>query len=218
MEERELKTIIESVLLVSADPLSIERLRDLMEGIDRGRILQALDSIREEFMVHGHGFQLIEVGGGYQLTTVPESAPWVRRLEKIKSSSKLSKAALEVLAIVAYRQGITRPEIEAIRGVDCGGVLKSLMERRLVRIEGRKETVGRPLMYGTSKEFLLAFGLNDLSQLPSLKEFQELTEGEINLLSPTGRSGVAASDRSPDFVVPSDGMTETPADAVSVPE
>ena len=211
MEERELKTILESVLFISSEPLSLDKLREVLEAAERGKILEALDAIREDFIAQGHGFQIVETGGGYQMTTIPESAPWVKRLEKIRTSSKLSKAALEVLAVIAYRQGVTRPEIEAIRGVDCGGVVKSLMERRLVRIIGRKETVGRPLVYGTSKEFLLAFGLKDLSELPSLKEFKELTENGTETAYPPAVPPESVGP-SPVLSAPSFGSPELASD------
>jgi segregation and condensation protein B len=123
---------------------------------------------------------LVEVAGGYQLTTKQECAPWIRRLEEIRTASRLSKPALETIAIIAYKQPITRPEIEEIRGVDTAGVIKTLLERRLIKIAGRREAVGRPLLYGTTKEFLEYFGLRDLSGLPSLKEFKEVAQAEAD--------------------------------------
>jgi segregation and condensation protein B len=118
------------------------------------------------------------VAGGYQLATRPENAAWIRKFRSVKVSSKLSKPALETLAIVAYKQPITRSEVEAIRGVNIGGIMRNLMERRLVKIVGKKDVPGKPMMYGTSLEFLQYFGLKDLSALPTLKEFQELEAGE----------------------------------------
>jgi segregation and condensation protein B len=121
---------------------------------------------------------LAEVAGGYQLATRPENVSWIRKFKSVKVSAKLSKPALETLAIVAYKQPITRMEVEAIRGVNIGGIMRNLMERRLVKIVGKKDVPGKPMLYGTTLEFLQYFGLKDLSALPTLKEFQELEAGE----------------------------------------
>jgi segregation and condensation protein B len=121
---------------------------------------------------------LAEVANGWQLATCPDQAPWVRKFKTVKVTTRLSRPALETLAIIAYKQPVTRPEIEAIRGVNIGGIVRNLMERRLVKIVGKKDVAGKPLLYGTSAEFLQYFGLKDLSALPTLKEFQELEAGE----------------------------------------
>lgn len=178
MEDQEVKPIIEALLFVSPEPVSIERLQEVLEGIDQARIQSLLGMMANEYEQNGHGLQLVEVAGGYQLTTKQECAPWIRRLDEIRTASKLSKPALETLAIIAYKQPITRPEIEEIRGVDTSGVIKTLLERRLLKITGRREAAGRPLLYGTTKEFLGYFGLRDLSGLPSLKEFKEVAQAE----------------------------------------
>jgi|SRR5579863_7827862 len=173
MEEGELRAIIEGVLFMSEEPLSVERLSDVLEGADKERILVALTDLEVAFRQAERGLQIVQVAGGYQIVTRPEIAPWIKRLEKIKSANRLSKPSLEALAIVAYRQPATRAEIEEIRGVDSAGVLKTLVDRRLVKIVGRKEIVGRPMMYGTTRDFLGYFGLPDLSALPILKEASE---------------------------------------------
>ena len=178
MEDQEAKPILEALLFVSPEPISIERLQEVLEGMARARIQSLLKTLTEEYEQNGHGLQLVEVAGGYQLTTKPECAPWVRRLDEIRTASRLSKPALETLAIIAYKQPVTRPEIEEIRGVDTAGVIKTLLERRLIKITGRREVVGRPLLYATTKEFLEYFGLRDLSGLPSLKEFKEVAQAE----------------------------------------
>jgi segregation and condensation protein B len=180
MEDQEAKPIIEALFFVSPEPVSIERLQEVLEGIDRARIQSLLEGLTREYEQNGHGLQLVEVAGGYQLTTKQECAPWIRRLEEIRTASRLSKPALETIAIIAYKQPITRPEIEEIRGVDTAGVIKTLLERRLIKIAGRREAVGRPLLYGTTKEFLEYFGLRDLSGLPSLKEFKEVAQAEAD--------------------------------------
>ncbi len=180
MEDNELKSILESLLFVSTEPLVLDQLdRVLMlqgqELADKERVLGIMQKLQEEYREMGRGLQLVEVAGGYQLTTRPENAPWVKQLHAVRTASRLSRPALETLAIVTYRQPVTTPEIEAIRGVDCSGVLKTLLERRLIRIVGRKEAVGKPMLYGTTQEFLQHFGLRDLSELPPLKDLEEVT-------------------------------------------
>jgi segregation and condensation protein B len=178
MEDQEAKPIIEALLFVSPEPVSVERLQEVLEGMDRTRIQSLLEIISNGYEQNGHGLQLVEVAGGYQLTTKQECAPWIRRLDEIRTASRLSKPGIETIAIIAYKQPITRAEIEEIRGVDTSGVIKTLLERRLIKIAGRREAAGRPLLYGTTKEFLEYFGLRDLSGLPSLKEFKEVAQAE----------------------------------------
>ncbi len=146
------------------------------------RSKQALVSLSHDYEQEGRGLQLAEVAGGYRIMTKAEFAPWLKRLEKVKAPSKLSRSALESLAIIAYKQPIVRAEVEQIRGVETSGVIRTLLERKLVRIVGRKEEPGRPIMYGTTKFFLEHFGLRDLSQLPPLREFRELGESEQAML------------------------------------
>lgn len=174
MDDRELKPILEAVLFVAGEPLSLNRLCQVFDGVDGTRIAACLDELRDEYRRAGRGLDVVEVAGGYQLATIGEAAPWLRKLAVAKSPSRLSKPALETLAIVAYKQPLTRPEIESIRGVDVAGVVKTLMDRRLVKIVGRKDLPGRPMMFGTTKEFLHAFGLKDLSDLPTLRDFAEI--------------------------------------------
>ncbi len=178
MENRQLKSAIESLLFIAGNPISLDRLKGIFEDAASEEIEAQLDALGQEYDTRGSGIMLAEVAGGYQLATRPENAVWIRRFRSVKVSSKLSKPALETLAIVAYKQPITRSEVEAIRGVNIGGIMRNLMERRLVKIVGKKDVPGKPMMYGTSLEFLQYFGLKDLSSLPTLKEFQELEAGE----------------------------------------
>jgi segregation and condensation protein B len=178
LEDQQLKSAIESVLFVAGAPVSADRLGGLFEEATQEQIETQLAAIREECDSRGSGIMLAEVAGGYQLATRPENASWIRKFRSVKVSSKLSRPALETLAIVAYKQPITRTEVEAIRGVNIGGIMRNLMERRLVKIVGKKDIPGKPMMYGTTPEFLQYFGLKDLSALPTLKEFQELEAGE----------------------------------------
>lgn len=180
--ERELKAILESLLFVSPEPLSAVRLVSVLGDVTKAEVERTLRSLGEELEQEGRGIRLAEVAGGYRLVTKQEYAPWIKRLDKAKSATKLSRSALESLAIIAYKQPLVRSEIEEIRGVETSGVVRTLLERKLVRIVGRKEVPGRPIMYGTTKFFLEHFGLNDLSQLPPLREFKELGEAEQALL------------------------------------
>ena len=179
---RELKAIVESLLFVSSEPLSVQRLLAVIGDVTKAEVTQALQSLGEELEQEGRGLRLAEVAGGFRLLTKQEYAGWIKRLDKSRSTAKLSRSALESLAIIAYKQPIVRSEIEEIRGVETSGVVRTLLERKLVRIVGRKEVPGRPIMYGTTKYFLEHFGLNDLSQLPPLREFKELGESEQAML------------------------------------
>lgn len=171
-----IKPIIEALLLVSQTPLTLERICQVVAEADRSAVRGAIEALQEEYRAPGRGLLIAEVAGGYQLRTRPETAEWIRRLARPKTS-RMSRAALETLAIVAYKQPITRPELEELRGVDSGAVLATLLERRLIRIIGKKDAPGRPLVYATSREFLETFGLRDLSGLPSLAEIAALSEG-----------------------------------------
>ena len=179
---RELQGIVESLLFVSQDPLSIQRLAAIIGDVSKAEIAQALQGLGEELAREGRGIRLVEIAGGFRLVTKQEYGSWIKRMDKTKSAAKLSRSALESLAIIAYKQPIVRGEIEEIRGVETSGVVRTLLERKLVRIVGRKEVPGRPIMYGTTKYFLEHFGLNDLSQLPPLREFKELGESEQAML------------------------------------
>ena len=198
LEDRELKAILETLLFVSAEPMPIERLMVVLGEVSKHEVKQALQALREEMDRQGRGVQLVELAGGYQIVTRMEYAPWVKRLAKMKAAPKLSRMALESLAIIAYKQPIVRSEIEQIRGVEVSTVLRTLLERKLIRMVGRKDVPGRPIMYGTTKLFLQQFGLSDLSQLPPLREFKELGEAEQALLPvedglPVGEQGAVAT-------------------------
>ncbi len=170
----ELVRAVEALLLASPEPISPEALRDVT-GAGAAPLQTALAAIAERFCDGRSGIVLVEVAGGWQLRTAPGQAAAVRKLLRVRPQ-RLTRAALETLALVAYRQPVTRAEVEDVRGVDCGAVLKALLERRLLRILGKKEEIGRPLLYGTTREFLEFFGLPALDQLPTLREFQELSE------------------------------------------
>ncbi len=168
----ESRAVIEAFLFVAGTPLSLDKLADLAQ-IDKAEIKDIVTTLTEQYNQPGCGIRLLEVAGGYQLRSDPTLAPWLRRLQK-ERVQRLSAAALETLAIIAYRQPVTRVEIEYLRGVDSGGVMKTLLERNLLRILGKKDVPGRPLLYGTSRYFLELFSLKDLNDLPTLKEFAAL--------------------------------------------
>ncbi len=177
-----LKGIVEAILFVSGEPISVDRLQGVVEGVSRAELMSALRALQEDYAAEGRGLQVVEVAGGFQIATRPDCAPWIKRLEKAKAGAKLSRSAMETLAIIAYKQPLVRAEIEQIRGVDTAGVLKTLLDRRLIRIVGRKDIPGRPIMYGTTKQFLQAFGLKDLAGLPALRDIKDLKEAEQFIL------------------------------------
>ncbi|MDF0644674.1 MAG: SMC-Scp complex subunit ScpB [Nitrospira sp.] len=180
--QMELTAILEALLFVSGEPLALARLASTIGTVSKAEVQQALGRLRDQLAHDGRGIQLVQVAGGYRLATKADCAPWLKRLEKAKAAQRLSRSALESLAIIAYKQPLVRAEIEEIRGVETSGVIRTLLERKLVRIVGRKEVPGRPIMYGTTKYFLEHFGLQDLSQLPPLREFKELGEAEQAML------------------------------------
>ena len=175
MDEERLKAVLESLLFASGEPVSLARLAAVLEPATKEAIRKALADLKADFHREGRGVMLDEVAGGYQLRTPKEHALYVRKLLAARPP-RLSRPMMETLAIIAYRQPITRPEIEQLRGVDCGAVLDTLTERRLVKIAGRKEAPGRPIMYATTAEFLQTFGLKDLDSLPDLGELREVEQ------------------------------------------
>jgi segregation and condensation protein B len=169
----EKKHIIEALIFAAHEPLSLSRIQSILGTDDRPGILEDLQSIKRDCETTKRAFELVEVAGGYQFRTRPEMGPWIRKLKR-QRAARFTQASLETLAIVAYKQPITRAEIEHIRGVDCGAVIRGLLEKGLFKILGRKDVVGRPLLYGTSKRFLEVFSLKNLTGLPDLHELEEL--------------------------------------------
>jgi len=173
-ERNDMEAAIEAVLFVSSEPVPRARLLEMFDEEEREQAAEALEAVLERYREgDGRGVMAEEVAGGVRIATRPELVSWLRRFFDVSGGTKLSMAALETLAIIAYRQPITGPEIQELRSVSPAGVLKTLLERRLVRITGRKEVVGKPFLYGTTKEFLVHFGLNSLRDLPPLEEFEE---------------------------------------------
>jgi segregation and condensation protein B len=171
MDDFDLKPILESLFFVSDSPIRLETIIEILPESNEEAILEGIRRIQAEYEDRSKGIELTEVAGGYQFRTKPSFAGWVNRLKKVKAV-KLSQAALETLAIVAYRQPVIRPAIEEVRGVDSGSVLHTLLEKGLIKMMGRRDLPGRPIVYGTTKTFLELFSLNTLSDLPSLQEIQ----------------------------------------------
>jgi segregation and condensation protein B len=181
----QLKATIEALIFASPDPISLKALTKLLDSEPKEDVKAALEQVRASYDRPG-GLQLVEVAGGFQIVTRPELHEWVRRLFHERTTQKLSVAALETLAVIAYKQPVTAPEIAEIRGVNTSGVLATLIDRKLVKIVGRKQVVGRPFMYGTTREFLERFGLNDLSDLPKVEDMSELLGFELPGLGEQG--------------------------------
>jgi segregation and condensation protein B len=174
--QTERAAVIEALIFVSDEPLTAKTIAEVLKE-DKEVVNETLSALAREFNARNGGLQLREVAGGWQLATRPEYHEHIRAFLKTRPSAKLTIASLETLAVIAYRQPVTVPEILEIRGVQSPSAIKTLLDKKLIVAKGRKETVGRPMMYGTSKEFLLQFGLKDLSELPSVEDFQDLSGG-----------------------------------------
>jgi segregation and condensation protein B len=204
----DLKNIVESLLFVADEALSLERLKKTLPQADPQAIREAIAAIQAEYEARRGGFYLAEVAGGFQFRSRPEYTAWVRRLVDPKPV-RLSKAAMETLAVIAYKQPIIRADIEHLRGVDCGGVLRVLLERKLIRVLGRKEIVGRPLIYATTKNFLETFDLKDLKDLPTPREIEEFGKQPLE-----ARPGVEVGpDEAPAGPLEADGYDQSAGQA-----
>ncbi len=177
LNDETLKALIEAIIYVAPEPVPFEAILNTLEGEERARVKSKLEELTADFQLAQHGIQIREVAGGYKFFSKPEHHDVLRKFVKsLKPAVRLSKPALETLSVIAYRQPVTLPEINEIRGVDCGGVIHTLLEKKLVVTSGRKNVVGRPILYRTSRDFLVHFGLKDVGELPSLKEFEELAK------------------------------------------
>ena len=197
--ELDRRGVVEALLFVAEEPLPLARLQEALADEDPAATEATIRELAMRLEEEGRGLMVQEVAGGFRLATRPEAHPWIQRLQQVKPQ-KLSRPALETLAIVAYKQPITRAEIEAIRGVAVDGVMRTLLERGLIRMLGRKAEAGRPMLYGTSAGFLEHFGFKDLGDLPSLKEIDELI-GPSGAESPSAGSSTA-TEPSPDVPSP----------------
>ena len=168
IEQDRIKGIIEALLFVSERPITLVQIKEVLEEVDTATIKDRIEQLKDEYNQQSRSFNITEVAGGYRIMTDAQYAPWLAKLYRKSRSDKLSRPALETLAIIAYRQPITRQEVEDIRGVNVDGVVRTLLERTLVKISGRKEIPGRPFLYNTSREFLEFFGLHSLEDLPKI--------------------------------------------------
>jgi segregation and condensation protein B len=177
MDVSVLKPAVESLIFSSEFPLRVETITEILGEPDKAKVERVLEALHQEYDGPKHGFELVHVDQGYQFRTKSKYSEWIRKLRKTRAP-RLSRSSMEVLAIIAYKQPIMRTEVETIRGVDSASVLKTLLERRLIRILGRKDVPGRPMVYGTTREFLQFFGLRNLSDLPTLEEIDALHKEE----------------------------------------
>lgn len=207
MEDAQLKEVLEALIFVSETPLTLDRMKEVLGGVSKRDLQRLLAEMMEEDRKPGRGIHLVEVAEGFQFRTRPEHADWVRRLKKTRSTA-LSQPSLETLAIIAYRQPVVRMDIEKIRGVDSGGVLRNLLEKKLIKIIGKKDVPGKPLVYGTSKKFLEVFGLKDLADLPTLKDLESLGPPSTEGLLPLEEEGETNGE----------GTLEEPPPAADEPE
>ena len=193
LTDETLKAQIEGIIYVAPEPVTLDAIVKSLDGEERERIRAKLQELIDDYERADHGIQIRQIAGGYKFSTKPEHHEVLRKFVKsLKPPVRLSKPALETLAVIAYRQPVTLPEIDAIRGVDCGGVIHTLIEKKLVVTAGRKNVVGRPILYRTSRDFLVHFGLKDVSELPSLKEFEELARQALGSELLLAEEGVAA--------------------------
>ncbi len=209
MDRLDKRRILEALILASPEPVSAARLAEILPRAKPGDVRDWVEELNAEYAQQGRAFEIASVAGGYQVRTLPELADYVQRLLPTRPL-RLSRAALETLAVVAYRQPITRAEVEHVRGVDVGATLKGLLERQLVRIAGHREVPGKPLLYGTTRRFLEIFGLEKLDDLPSLRSIEELTAEMAQLAAPEGGEP-AARQATPDAAAPDAAGTEEAA-------
>ena len=189
--------VVEALLFASDAPLEAERIREVLDLADVGEARALVDALRERYETAGRALTIVEVGGGFRMVTRPDMAPWLLRLAKTRTKARLSRPALETLAIVAYREPVSRPEVDALRGVNSDAVLDNLLERRLVRIAGRKDAPGRPFLYETTREFLVAFGLRDLGDLPRVEGQLVLPDGVAPETAVVATDGQAQAEQDP---------------------
>ncbi len=189
MGNNELKRSIEALIFVADSPVTPVLLSDVLGALDEQAIRDMVEELRSEYEEVGHAFTIEEIAGGFQFVTRPKYAPFLKRLYEQESLERLSRPGLETLAIIAYQQPLTRAEAERIRGVNCDGVVRTLLERNLIKIVGRRDAVGRPFTYGTTEEFLERFGLGSLTDLPRLRRW----EAEVEALERTEQERAAVS-------------------------
>jgi segregation and condensation protein B len=214
MEREQERRIVEAIILAASEPIAPSRIAGVLPSCNPSQVRAIVDELNAEYAEQRRAFEIWEVAGGYQLRSLPEFAPYLRQIQTTRPL-RLSPAALETLAVIAYRQPVTRAEIEHIRGVDAGAVLRSLLDRQLVRIAGHREVPGRPIVYATSRRFLEVFGLAKLGDLPAMRAIEALGESAEALGEPTGTSSDAAVAND-DVDVDDDDAAELEADLAPI--
>ena len=198
--------VVEAMLFASDVPLEAERIREVLDLENAAAARGLVEELITRYEAEPRGLAIVEVGGGYRMVTRPELAPWLVRLARARTRVRLSRPALETLAIIAYKQPVSRPELDAVRGVNSDAVLDNLLERRLIRIGGRKEAPGRPFLYETTREFLVAFGLRDLADLPKVEGDLVIPDLTTEAVATAGSHGQAETQQDPGA-----GGTDVPA-------
>jgi len=180
MEDLSKKSILEALIFISDRPLMVLEIKEVLDGTSDNEIKDIVNTLNQDYEQTDRSFRITETAGGYRMETEPKFGPWLKKLYKSRMKEKLTKPSLETLAIIAYRQPVTRAEIEAIRGVNADGVVRTLLERGLIKISGRKEAIGRPILYSTTREFLEHFGLTNIADLPKMEEMPEPKLEEVS--------------------------------------
>lgn len=216
------KQVVEALIFASSKPLTPNEIRKVTKVLTASQIEKIAAGLKEEYQATGRSFELLEIAGGYEISTKKEFAPWILKIELQRKARQATQSALETLAILAYKQPLTRAEIEALRGVDTSGVLTTLMEKGFIRIVGKKEVPGRPFMYGTTEKFLEHFGLKALQDLPSIDEIRQIVESSVKKeelmgtkkivdIPQDGNGAPAADGSAAPVVAESDAMTPEPS-------
>lgn len=221
------KQVIEALLFASSKPMTVQELRKVLRGLTPKQIENSVSELQQAYDQQGRSFQIVEIAGGYEIVTRKQFAPWILKVELQKKARQATQSALETLAILAYKQPITRAEIEDLRGVDVSGVMTTLMERGLIKITGRKEVPGRPFLYGTTEKFLEHFGLKSLQDLPSIEEIKVIVEksvrkdellGQTKLVDVPPSEEQAAAAEAQASAQEADSAAETEPEEIVIPD
>ncbi len=213
MTPAELKAALEAIIYVADEPATLKQLADAL-GEEKAAVRAALDELVEGYASDNRGMEIREVAGGYKFYTKPQHHEVLRKfIKSLRPPLRLTMPALETLAVISYKQPVTLPEIQEIRGVNCAGVIKTLLEKRLIATAGRKPVIGRPILYRTSREFLIRFGLSDLDELPSLREFEQLARAALG-----SDEGIAPVEPAGESAAPAEVPAEPAPEAAGRPE
>ena len=212
------KQVVEALIFASSKPLTAGEIRKVTKVLTAGQIEKIAAELKAEYQATGRSFELLEIAGGYEISTKREFAPWILKIELQRKARQATQSALETLAILAYKQPLTRAEIEALRGVDTSGVLNTLMEKNFIRIVGKKEVPGRPFMYGTTEKFLEHFGLKALQDLPSIEEIRQIVDSSVKKDELMGTKKIVDIPQDGSGTPAADGTEATAAEAPAAEE